>query len=186
MKLSYLTKKRIKLITTIIIIPLTIFIIAYFVHDLMLVPYTKSQMKVLTEWFKTGVYNAIRDEAKTESERKILWNLAESDAINKISTDELLQYYRVFYIIVAIMIVIIALILSKWYNNDAKDIFISDKPKEGTMNYKIISDLEKVKEHFRLSDSHIIFTMPNGIKICSDYKEAEEYYKNRCKEAKKG
>lgn len=130
MKLTYLGKKRFKLLAIIIIIPLSIFIISFFVHDLMLTPYTKSQMEILTKWFKAEIHDIIRNETQTDDERKILWELADKEAINKINTNELLKYYRVFYIIVAIFMFMLTAILVKWYMTNNEDIFISDEPKK--------------------------------------------------------
>lgn len=130
MKLGYIGKKRFKLVTIMVIIPLSIFIIAFFVHDLMLTPYTKSQMKILIQWFKSEIYKQLKDESLSENERKILWDLSDKNAINKIDTSELLKYYRIFYIIVAIFIFMLTSILVKWYMNNTNDIFISDEPKK--------------------------------------------------------
>lgn len=129
-ELTYLGKKRFKLLAIIIIIPLSIFIISFFVHDLMLTPYTKSQMEILTKWFKAEIYDIIRKEIQTGEERKILWELADKESINKINTNELLKYYRVFYIIVAIFIFMLTAILVKWYMTNNEDIFISDELKK--------------------------------------------------------
>lgn len=54
------------------------------------------------------------------------------------------------------------------------------------MNYRRLTELKEAKMHFKKYNKHIIFEMPNGAKICNNYQEVAEYYKNRCKEMKRG
>lgn len=52
------------------------------------------------------------------------------------------------------------------------------------MIYKRITDLNEAKNHFFKSSNHIIFEMPNGIKIYESFEEVNGYYKDRYKELK--
>jgi len=129
--MKYTTKKRIKLTISLISIPIIIFLISFFVHDLFLASYVKSETLRIAAWYREKIYAKIEKDTLTENERALLWTLANLDDIKKINTSDLLQFIRVFYIMIAIFLSIFSAIITKWYMSNTDNIIISDNPEGG-------------------------------------------------------
>lgn len=148
--MKYITKKRWKLAISFIIIPGVIFMISFFVHNIMVYPYVKTQTELLSRHFKNEIYEKIKnrklyvadDESSeltleqikslpelTDEQIKVLWDITDINSLVNIPVAPLMNYIRVFYIIACTICSIISLICMKWYMSNGDNLFISDEPK---------------------------------------------------------
>jgi hypothetical protein len=94
-------------------------------HTIFLTAFVKTEVELLSGWYRDIVHKKIQEPSRTPEERKLLWSIADAESIREIDVSSILDVTMLFYIIVSILVAIPCMILVKWYTVDSENLVIS-------------------------------------------------------------